>query len=255
MEESKSINYRYLLESAVDWKKKLFHEKPFFEYFLKKKRANSFLDLRSGSGKYLLNMYGLCNNLVGVESDIILYERAKKSSIDFPGINFVNSSFTNIPNALKQINLPSTFDVVFLTNNHLATIINTNNIVDYLKKVNEIVSKNGIFLMVGFNYNKLLKDQDYSFSKQTFHHEGSLYALSRSMKIMDEELISYSCNIFDSSGHIFYEHKELQYPLTKKRIIDFLEESGFKNVEFYGDFSFTDFDVDKSKKIIVVAYK
>ena len=255
IDESNIISYRLLLESAVDWKKKIFHEKEFFDFIFKKSRTKTLLDLRSGSGQYIFSLYGIYSTAIGVDSDSFLIENALRKSEDFPGTTFINSSFNKLLDELNSKKLPKLFDTILLLNNSLSSIINQDNIIDYLRQIHDLISSNGVLIISTFNYNKLMKYQDYEFTSQKFYHLENLYMLTRNMKILDEDLISYSANIYDSAGHIVHEHKELQFPLTKKRIIDFLEKAGFSDIEFYGDFSFSDFNVDDSKKIILVAHK
>lgn len=248
-------NYRSYIESVVDWKKKMFQEKQFFDFVLKKNKAKTLIDLKSGSGNYLFGLYGLYELGVGVDSDPSLVRAALEKCEDYPGIHVVDSTFNNLEKELKSKNLPLNYDCVLLMTNNVSTIINQDNLLNYLKSVFDLMSFNGVLISNSFNYNKFLKDEDHDFKKTNFNHQGSLYMLTRSMKIIDEDLVSYEANIYDASGHIAIEHRELQYPLTKKRFVELLEKAGFKEIEVYGDFSFGNFDVDNSRRMLIVAHK
>ena len=248
-------NYKFFIESTIDWKKKLFLEKEFFEYLFKKNNIKNVLELKSGTGNYILSLYGLYELGVGIDSDNFLIEKASEKSKEKPNVKFINSNFQkNKANLLKN-NLPSKYDAIMYMNNGLSTIINKKNIIEHLKSIYDFTSNEGIAIFNIFNYNNLLKHTKYEFKNMNFEHLGNKYILIRNMKIIDEDLISYTSDIYDYSGHIIHEHKELQYPLTKKRIQTFLISAGFKNVEIYGDFNFSDFNVDNSKKMVVIAHK
>ncbi len=248
-------NYRYYLESAIDWKKKLFKEKQFFDFILKKNKVKTLIDLKSGSGSYLFGLYGLYEIAVGVDSDPMLVRNARSFSEEYPGVHIIDSTFNTLKNELKSKNLPLNYDCCILMTNNVSTIINQDNILSYLKSLYDLMSFNGVLILNSFNYNKLLKNEDHEFQKINFNHEGKLYVLTRSMKIIDEDLLSYESNIYDASGHIAIEHRELQCPLTKKRLLDLLEKAGFKEIEIYGDFTFGNFEVDNSKRMITIAHK
>ncbi len=249
----KDYSFRQILEKSVDWKKKMFHELSFFEFVFKKYKISSVLDIRSGSGNTLCSLHSLINYGLGIDTDPVLISSAQDISELYPHINFINSGLQNIRSEISRASLPRVFDAALLLNNQLPTTINENNIINSLKLLRELIAPNGIVILSVFNYNKIMKDQDYEFGKHTFSIDGNVLTLSRYMKILDTDLISYSATVYDSSGKEVKSHQELHNPLTKGRLNFLLSEAGFSILDIFGDMSFREFNVDKSKKIVILA--
>lgn len=246
-------DYSLLIDFVIDWKKKLFNEMPFFSFLFKKYKVKTVLDVDCGSGQYLMAMLPTLHYALGIDTNAYMIKKANDAHLVGTNFKFLNISIEHLDEAIRKERLYKKYDAALSLHNGFATIINDFNIEKRLRGIREHLDANGIFIISGFNYNKLLKDQDYIFRKIAFSYLDNQYYIIRNMKILEDDLIKYTADLYDDKGHVVTNFEQLQRPLTKKRLETLLEECGFEILDVYGNYNFEEFNVDTSKKLIVVA--
>ena len=246
-------DYSLLIDSMVDWKKRLFSELPFFSFYLKKHKIRTLLDIDCGSGRYVLGMLPQLQYAVGIDSNPFLIEKALKRNTIGTNVSFLNFPIEQLPEQIRKEHLYSKYDCIISLTNSFAGIINDHNLVKRLLLIKEHLNPHGVVIINSFNYNALLKHQEHNFKRIPFRYLDHTYHLVRNLKILEIDLIKYSADLYDEKGHVVASFEQLQRPLTKKRLHIFLEEAGFRVEDVFGDFEFNDFHVDSSKKMITIA--
>ncbi len=262
VEQESSINsssrdlfsdYSLLIDSMIDWKKRLFSELPFFSFYFKKHKIKTLLDIDCGSGRYVLGLLPQLQYAVGIDTNPFLVEKAKKRNAIGTNVSFLNFPLEQFDEQIRKEHLYSKYDCILSLQNGFAGIINDYNISRRLSLIKGHLNPHGLVILNSFNYNALLKHREYHFRRIPFPYLDHTYQLVRSMKILDIDLIKYSADLYDEKGNVVTSFEQLQRPLTKKRLQTFLEDAGFRVEAVYGDFEFSDFSADKSKKMVTVA--
>lgn len=246
-------DYALLVDSMIDWKKKLFSELPFFSFYFKKHKIKTLLDIDCGSGRYVLGFLPQLQYAVGIDSNPFLIDKAIKRNSIGTNVKFLNFPIEQLDEQIRKEHLYSKYDCIVSLSNGFASIINDHNIIKRLQLIKEHINPHGVLIINSFNYNTLLKHQGFNFKRMPFSYIDHTYNLVRSMKILEIDLIKYCADLYDEKGHVAATFEQLQRPLTKKRLELFLEDAGFKVEEVYGDFEFNDFNIDTSKKMITIA--
>ncbi len=252
-EEEFGGSLRFLVDSAKDWKRQLYKEKVLFRSIFSE-RTRTVLESRCFSGNRLLSLIDLADRMIGLENDYRLNERAKESVSGTPGIEVLDSSLLDYDPQLHR-GFPERYDAVLLMDNQLAQHANQDNLDKIFQKAHELLLPGGQAIISLFNYNKVLKQEYYDFSKVPFIYKGDKYYMTRHMKVFDEDILKYLVDIYDIGGHHVKSFNELHLILTKKRLCDRLISHGFIIHALYGDPEMSEFDVDRSSKMIVVAKK
>ncbi|MFP4117295.1 MAG: hypothetical protein ACLFTR_00040 [Candidatus Woesearchaeota archaeon] len=249
-----SCSLRQVIDSAKDWTRQLYKEKILFDYIFSRYVVKSILESKCFSGDRLLSLMGRLDHGVGLEKDYGLYTRAIEKIQDYPMIEIIDSSIPEYKPS-EHRGFPERYDALLLMDNQLAQHANQDNLGEVLKSSYDLLIPGGIVIIEVFNYNKVLKEEFYDFSKLPLMMKEERYYMSRHMKIFDEDILKYLVDIYDKAGHHVKSFTELHFILTKKRLENWLVSHGFHIEAYFGDQEMHDFEVERSPKLIVVASK
>ncbi|MFW6230397.1 MAG: class I SAM-dependent methyltransferase [Nanoarchaeota archaeon] len=244
--------YDVFIDSIIDWKKRIYHEMSFYEHLFAKHHVKTLLDLRCGSGHLLGSLSHLVKDAVGAERNAHLVKGARELTKLKQNVTILHSSLDQLKSELAKTSAPQIFSCIMLLNNHLPSIINDENFINYLRSIHNLLEKQGIVIFSLFNYHRVLMDGEYDFGTIPAIYEGTPYTLLRYMKVMDSDLIKYSADVFDRHNNEALSYQQLLKPLTKARLENYLFKAGFVEPEFYGDFSFNPFSPERSRRMLVV---
>ena len=253
--ESEEFTYslKSIIDSAKDWTKQIYKEKSLFTHILPKHNVSTLLESGCFKGDRLLGLIPLITRGVGLEKEFSLYDKALEKTKD-TSIHVLDAHIQEYT-PKSQLGFPERYDAILLMDNQLAKHANQDNLKKVLDSANILLNSNGIMILEIFNYNKVLKEEYYDFSKVPFMLEGKKLYMTRHMKIFDEDILKYLVDIYDSAGHHLKSFTELHLILTKRRIEEWLNTTGFRIDDMFGDHEMNDFDVDRSSKMIVIARK
>ena len=256
MEPNKEFDYslREIVNFAKDWRKQTYKEKPFFRQIFSRYKIKNVLEPKCFLGDRLASLIDSLDFAIGLETDYNLYLGAKEKLLSLPNIHIINSGIIEY-NPQDERSFPERYDAILALDNQLPQYANLDNFAKYLKSAEKLLLPKGVLIIELFNYNKVLKDEFYNFSKIPLICNSEKYYMSRQMKIFDEDILKYLVDLYDISGHHVKSFTELHLILTKKRLFDWLKKSGFKVESFCGDYDMNDYNIDKSSKLILVASK
>ena len=233
-EASEFYNSMINSESLIDKRVKLFTELTI--------KNGIVADLGCGSGIDSVAL-SRCGNIVDAfDPSTKMIELAKTSVAGSKGnIDFHNFSIENIP---EQFNEKYSF--VCSLGNTIANI-DSNKLILAFQKAKEILQSNGQALFHILNYDLILS------KKQRIVNITSSDAIQfiRFYDFLDNHVIF---NILKISQNNLNEHKLIStklFPHTFETIFTVLSKINFSELRFYGGFNFEEFDVRKSKDLLI----
>ncbi|WP_425447078.1 class I SAM-dependent methyltransferase [Dethiothermospora halolimnae] len=193
-------------------------------------RNSDILDIACGTGNYTIELSKLGHNVDGIDLDGEMIERAiNKSNDEDVDINVIKGNMLSI----KEIFKDKKYDMVFSLGN---SVVHLNSIEDVKKLVYDVYSilnENGSLIIQIINYDRILK---YSIDHlPTIDREEKGVKFIRNYCFKNNK-VYFNTEIVLTNKEESYKNSIPLLPLKSSEILNILEEVGFENIKFYGDF-------------------
>lgn len=194
--------------------------------------GGNILDIGSASGQYVKYLRSKGYNAFGLEysPEIIRYKEAT-----------VNGDMTFLP--FKNV-----FDTVICTGNTLAHVSHYPHAVMVMRNISNAIRDKGKAIIQILNYEKILTE-----------HPSALPEIkTNSLRFerhyqYDEDSIRFTGTLSNKSGKAQSTVK--LYPITPKELLELGFKSGFRTIEFFGDYDKSGFDIEDSFMLIALMSK
>jgi glycine/sarcosine N-methyltransferase len=186
------------------------------------------LDLGCGTGSLDISLVQSGYDVVGIDLDAAMIEMAVSKGKALPNLTFRQMDMRDIGKEFS----PSSFDIMICFGNTLVHLPARDDVLSVLKEANALLRQKGKFLLQILNYDHILEvrmpglpsiDNEFvRFDRNYFYHkDGS---------------ITFATQLTDKSNGRIIKNEVSLFPLRKAELETMLNDAGFRNVRFYGDF-------------------
>ncbi|MCP3933634.1 MAG: class I SAM-dependent methyltransferase [Bacteroidetes bacterium] len=190
----------------------------------------SLLDIGCGIGNLSAELINTFRKVNGIDlSDLMLQQAKNRFSNTVDNLHFQHLSMLEIEKDFGA----NSFDTVVCFGNTLVHLDSIEDISDFLGQANKIMKPDGKLLLQIVNYDRILNTEIESLptidnAHITFERN---YHFSKS-----EKKIYFETKLTVKESGLKLENSIPLYPLRKFEIDSLLEESGFSDVRYYGNF-------------------
>ena len=208
-------------------------------FFAEEIKGKKVLDVGAGTGNLSQYLLGENYDVTAIDINEKLIKKAKEK-----GVEIVNMSMLDIDKLPK-------FTTIINIGNTLPHLENKKEISDFLQKAYAQLEQGGklIIQMVNFwKFTSKNKEGNFLGNLPMVDNEGVTF--ERSYYLNEEGNIIFK-TILDKK----VENEEVLININYQELKVFLENAGFKNIQFYGGFNKVDFSPENSMPVIVTAEK
>ena len=216
----------------------------FVESIKKISIEEKILDIGCATGNLTELLGEKTGNVVGIDLDKELLKEAKDKH---PNLNFENMNMLEVNEKFEE----NSFDRVVSFGNTLVHLDSREEVEEFFQKVYKTLKFNGFFIVQIINYNRVIEKNIKNLptidnEKVKFVRD---YEYDKSIGKVD-----FITELTIKEANLNIKNNIKLLALTKIEIQKFLGETGFRNIEFYGDFEGRELS-DNSEAVIFVAQK
>ena len=216
----------------------------FVESIKKISNEEKILDIGCATGNLTELLGEKTGNVVGIDLDKELLKEAKDKH---PNLNFENMNMLEVNEKFEE----NSFDRVVSFGNTLVHLDSREEVEEFFQKVYKTLKFNGFFIVQIINYNRVIEKNIKNLptidnEKVKFVRD---YEYDKSIGKVD-----FITELTIKEANLNIKNNIKLLALTKIEIQKFLGETGFRNIEFYGDFEGRELS-DNSEALIFVAQK
>ncbi|MDO5718537.1 MAG: class I SAM-dependent methyltransferase [Tissierellia bacterium] len=195
------------------------------------------LDIAAATGAVANGLKAMGYDIKAIDLEDEMVEIAKRRDLD-----------AEVMNMMDIDSIKEKFDLVYCIGNSIPHLDNLDQIRDFLKKVRKIIDR-GKIVIQWINFEKfLINKSEYLGNLPTIENENVKFTRKY---YRSGDKIRFN-TILEADGERI-ENNELLYPLTKGDMIRILEELGYKDIEVFGGFDKSEFNIIKSNPVVIRA--
>jgi SAM-dependent methyltransferase len=209
------------------------------------------LDVACGSGGYSVELAKAGYSVTGIDLDDkmigLAVKRAESSGFE---VDFVKCDMLDIGTALS-----GKFNLIFCIGNSIVHLRNPGEICLALKQVRDRLEGGGNVVLQTINYDRILELKVTALP--TIKNEEADIEFIRNYRYDGESnriLFNTVLTTGSMDGRVTFENTIELFPLTSRELLLALKETGFKEVELYGDFCSSPYS-SSSYMLVARAYK
>lgn len=194
-------------------------------------KGKKILDLAAGTGNYSIALSKMGYEVTAVDLD---EEMVKKIAEKNKAEGTKTKAVVLDMNKVETLN--DTFDVVICIGNSLVHLPNKEEIESLIKKLYNMLEKDGVLIIQIVNYDRVLENNVKALPTISREDEGVTFVRNyenKNGKILFKSKLIISR---DNEEKIYDNVVEL-YPLQSRELELILKEAGFKSTDLYGDFN------------------
>ncbi len=205
----------------------------FFKQAFEDLGVGRVLDLACGSGNYALEFARWGLNVVGLDNEQemikLAREKSRKAGLS---VDFRSGDMRDLED------IEGKFDAVLCIGNSLVHLLTDRDILKSLAQMKERLYPGGTLILQTVNYDRILKNHITQLPDITNHKAGLIF--TRQYDFRTDGLIDFKTTLIqngsDGGQRSLGNGQVPLRPLTKKDLEGFLQEAGFIDLQFYGDF-------------------
>ncbi|MCF8010233.1 MAG: class I SAM-dependent methyltransferase [Clostridiales bacterium] len=228
-------------DELVDWNKRWENENLFFQNLLKGHNCRTVLDIATGTGFHSVMLSRDGFSVTSADGSDNMLRKAKENGRKYGvDLSVVRADWRHLSSYIFD-----KFDAVVCLGNSFTHIFDSNERRLAMKEIYKVLKNGGLAIIDQRNYDAIIK---YGYtSKHTYHYCGKNVEIDPDHVSRDAVRLRYTFS--DKSNYLL-----TMYPILQDKLTEILKESGFKNVERYGDFS-KDYEFYEPDFITQVGYK
>lgn len=208
------------------------------EFLYESAKGDRVLDIACGTGKVAENLNNKGKQVLGIDLEPEMVNIAKnKNNIDAKVLNMLDLS-----------KLSGSFDLVYCIGNSIPHLSGLEEVEDFVSQVKNKIN-NGYLVLQWINFAPFLKQND--------EYLGSLPDIKTDRLVFERRYFREGSNIrFNTLLFVDgkrLENNEMLFPLLLDDMIKILENNGFKDIEVFGGFNKTPFNIETSIPVVVRA--
>lgn len=213
----------------------------------------SLLDIGCGTGGYTIEMRQEGYKPVGIDYELAMLDRAReKTAAEDLSIEYKKLDMRDLALFYSK----PYFYGVYSLGNVLVHLSNEQEISSMIKKINKVMHQGGRLVVQIVNYDRVLANEVDSLPTITNQEAGVEFI--RHYDLKDDGRIDFRTELIINKGtddqQCFRNSVDL-YPLRSQEFISLLKNSGFAEIESFGDFQGGEFKPGESFPLIIKATK
>lgn len=231
-------------DELIDWERRQAGEGEFFIEALQSRGVEDILDVATGTGFHSINLLRAGFNVVSVDGNLnMLAQASKNGKMHGYKMHCVNADWRFLSSKLEE-----RFDAVICLGNSFTHLFSERDRRRALAEYYSMLRPNGVLVLDQRNYDSIL---DNGFSTKHKYYYCGKNVVAEPIYI-DDGLTRFKYVFADKSE--FYLN---MFPLRKEYLKRLLLESGFQDVETFGDFqkNYDDNDCDFFVHIVEKYYR
>jgi glycine/sarcosine N-methyltransferase len=225
---------------------------PFFKSVFKKHGVKSVLDCACGTGLHVIKLSQLGFEAAGCDASGEMVEKAKRNAAALGvKLNFVQADFKRLTSVFGE-----KFDCVVCLGS-LNHELKDKGMLSALRSMYNVLKDRGVVVVEIRNLPKLVEEKKRIFPMH-FHKEPNgdrklfVYVLDFCRFKATFNVVSF----LEFDGEPKFEVDSVDYRIVSAEKLEALmSQVGFKELEIYGDYEFTEFRDDHSENIVVIGTK
>ncbi len=219
-------------------------EKFLFASFLQRYPIKTAIDLACGSGLHtiVLNKLGVTTTGIDISSEML--ELARKNASQYG----IHADF--ISQSMEELNVSQPADALLCLGNSIPHLQNESALKNVLKRAKDSIRSGGWLVLQILNYSKILEKQERIIAV----HETDNKTFIRFYDFMESHL-QFNILLIEKTGNNLthtLNSTQLQ-PFTHNTLIKNLDQTGFTNIEIFGNLEFSAFDPTTSTNLVLIA--
>ncbi|MBI4100826.1 CBS domain-containing protein [Candidatus Microgenomates bacterium] len=228
-----------VFDLSYSWEEREKYEIPFLVKNLKKRGAETVIDVGCGTGGHVTALAKLGFKVTGADTSKEMINEARKKLAGLPQKVQKNIDFANIP--LKKFNTlkGKKFDAAIFMGNALSNFLD---IEKDIRALNEILNPKATLIFHLRNFEKLMETRQRFVSlnfSPGFDEKEKEFAFLRFYGYPDHDTVILNIETLVYDGRRWRSYgveSTVQRPFTRTDIKNLVESIGFKKIDFYGNF-------------------
>lgn len=209
------------------------------------KPGAKILDLACGTGDYSIALAKKGHIVDGIDlnGDMIKKAIVKAKELD---INFMVCDMTKVRAIIKD----EKYDLIFCIGNSMVHLNNINEIGEFISNIYNMLSDNGIMVIQIINFDRIFKYNIKALPIIEKPDEGiSFY---RKYDYENKDVLFFKTEIIHNNGSTQnkYNNSVALAPILYKELADIIKFAGFKDIQSYGGFNFSEYSEDAYALVI-----
>jgi glycine/sarcosine N-methyltransferase len=243
-----SANY----DRFVDWEGRLEREMPLLEGLLTENGARRVLDVACGTGHHAIALQERGFQVVAADvSAGMVTEARRNAKAKDAAVTFAEAGLGELGTATK-----GPFDAVLCLGNSLPSMLSEAALHNALADISAVLAAEGTLFIQNLNYDRVWSRRERFLPLQT-HRRGKEEWLFFRFVDFHQETLTFNMVVLHRNGSTWTYSAgatELR-PIFSEELKRLLEQTGFADVHFYGDYEQHSYRSDTSGDLIVVARK
>lgn len=203
------------------------------------KKDGHILDVGAGTGNMALALAKRGFHLTAAEPEEIMAEQIEQKA------QLMQLPITVSTKTMQQLNqLDEMYDGIYCIGNTLVHLNSLEEIRTFIGQVYEKLNKNGVFIFQIVNFDKVLLKQDFRFPIIEKEH----FTFERQYDLADSGHILFTTTI--TANNVAKTNTIPLYPAQSAQLLAILEQSGFNDINAYGNFEDKAYSMDTPALII-----
>lgn len=231
-------------------------EIPFILSKLSSSKTNEnqwILDAACGTGHHAIALAKHGLNCVGVDNSIGMIKLAKENALN----QDVNVTFRQVGfGELETTFEANRFDGLLCLGNSLPHILSEKSLGNSLMDFRSVLKDDAILIIQNRNFDKILATKNRWMPPQTYREGDNTWIFSRFYDFYGDDRINFNIQIITSQGGEDFTQEIISTPLRpikKETLGKMLIETGFTGLQYFGDLEGSEFNIDTSPNLVVVA--
>jgi len=206
-------------------------KKEFTRSFLENPNSGSILDIGCGTGDLAMDLAEDGNAVYAIDADQEMIKQAIRKKMPSPLDQY--PVFRDLD--MKRISkffCKHKFDCITCFGNTLVHLQDTREIKDFLSASYEVLNEKGVLLIQILNYEYVLREN----VKELPSIENDKVRFDRYYEETENEHLDFVTYLTIKEDQSALKNRIQLYPLTKQKLTQLLEETGFTDIRFFGDF-------------------
>lgn len=211
----------------------------------------SILDIACGSGGYIVELARAGYSVAAVDLDGKMIEMALAKK-NMEGLDF-DAMVLNMLDIADRFGKDS-FDLAFCIGNSIVHLGSREEILKALKKIAYVLKPGGSMIIQIINFDRVFRHSITSLPTISDDHAGLKFVRNYSYD-ENKGLIRFNTllTVDGLDGREEYENSIELLPLLSGDMRELLQKAGFKDISFYGDFKYSEYDTE-SYMLVVKAF-
>ncbi len=236
-------------DSISEWYDEIFpvnnNQAEFVKFVFENLKEKQLADIGCGTGNLCLLLAPVVKHITGVDPDQGMLEIANTKGKAYTNTKFIRADMLQT----NQLFSASSLDGLLCIGNTLVHLSNTEEMRLFFLQSTQVLKPRGKIIIQIINYDHILSNKVENLP--IIENENIRFIRKYEIQDFDKPLVFATRLIVKETGKEF-SNRVVLYPLRKKQLNNLLLQAGFKNLEFYGDFSGNPLH-DKSISLIVKA--